>query len=133
MSYQTKLKQHAVPLTMLLAACVLFAVPELASAQSSQGIGKVAGNVSTEIQGVIPLINSVAYVVGAALCIIALFMFKKNRDDPRDTPLSKPLWTLVVAVGFLFFPTVVGIGAKTLFGSDGTAVEANSKTFNIPK
>lgn len=120
------------PTLTLLTGVALLAGATIASAQVPT-FGAVAENTAKSVIGLAQLVNVAAYLGGAIFTIVGVFMFKKNRDDPRGTTMGSAITCFVVGVALLFFPTVVAMGGKTLFGDGGTTVKGDSKTFDIPK
>ncbi len=96
---------------------ILMFVMELAFATT---IGTVATTITGSFSALAKLITATAYVSGAGLFMVAIFQFRQHKENPTQTPLSKPMLFLAIAAALLFFPTVVSISKGTIFGTATT-------------
>lgn len=85
-------------------------------AQSAQNLGMVAQNITNTFEALTKLITATAYVTGAAMFFIAVFQFRQHKENPTQTPLSKPMMFLAIGCALLFFPTFIGMTEQTIFG-----------------
>ena len=104
---------------------LLFA--KLALAQATT-IGGVASRVTASLDNVTLLITAAAYVTGAAMFFVAIFQFRQHKENPTQTPLSKPMMFLGIAAALLFFPTLIKVTAGTIFGSGASTGGQSSGT-----
>lgn len=88
-------------------------------------IGGVASRLTTNIANLTKLITAVAYVTGATMFFIAIFQFRQHKENPTQTPLSKPMMFLGIAAALLFFPTLVQITAASIFGTGARTAGAS--------
>ena len=89
---------------------------EFAFAQATN-IGGVASKITGTLEDITKLITASAYVTGAALFFVAIFQFRQHKENPTQTPLSKPMMFLGIAAALLFFPTLIKVTEGTIFGS----------------
>jgi intracellular multiplication protein IcmD len=92
---------------------ILMFVMEFAFAKT---VGDIAGTITGSFEALAKLITATSYVSGAGLFMVAIFQFRQHKENPTQTPLSKPMLFLAIAAALLFFPTVVGITEGTIFG-----------------
>lgn len=98
--------------SLLIGAALL---PEVALAESW---GNRAAAMNTEAQQGIPLLGSVIFFIGIVIAGVSLYKFKAWKDNPQQTPLSTPIVGLIVAVGMMYMPTMIGNTTGTLLGED---------------
>lgn len=89
------------------------------AAWSAQTIGTVASNISGTFTNVTKLLTSAGYVGGVMCLVIAIFQFKQHKENPTQTPLSKPMMILAMGTALIFIPTVTDVASATFFGSSG--------------
>jgi len=108
-------KQIFISLVTILAA----GVADLVLAQGGGGgdISSMATKVKTEATSVATLMTIAAYVAGVGFALGGVLQFKAHKDNPQNTPLSKPVVMIVVAACLLFLPTVMTIAGGSLFES----------------
>jgi len=94
----------------------LFIFTEFAFAQATN-IGGVASKITATLENVTLLITAAAYVTGAGLFFVAIFQFRQHKENPTQTPLSKPMMFLGIAAALLFFPTLIKVTEGTIFGT----------------
>ncbi len=102
-------KKHVLKLSLIF--CSNFAL-----AATATSAGSAASTITNNIASVTKLITAGAYVTGAAMFFIAIFQFRQHKENPTQTPLSKPMMFLGIAAALLFFPTLVSITEGTVFG-----------------
>jgi len=98
---------------MFTVFCLIFSSVE---AQNAQNLGAIAQNITNTFEAVTKLITAAAYVTGAAMFFIAVFQFRQHKENPTQTPLSKPMMFLAIGCALLFFPTFIGMTEQTIFG-----------------
>lgn len=81
-------------------------------------LSQVGGHVETQVNALTRIIALVCYLAGLALAWTGLVQFKVHRDQPVQTPISKPITILFVGAGLLFLPTLMDISGATLFGKN---------------
>jgi uncharacterized membrane-anchored protein len=86
--------------------------------------GSAASLITNNIASVTKLITAGAYVTGAAMFFIAIFQFRQHKENPTQTPLSKPMMFIAIAAALLFFPTLVTITEGTIFGQGAKTASA---------
>lgn len=89
------------------------------AAWSAQTIGTVAANITSTFSNVTKLLTSAGYVGGVTFLIVAIFQFKQHKENPTQTPLSKPMMILAMGSALIFIPTITEIASGTFFGSSG--------------
>ncbi len=90
-----------------------------------KNIGTVASNIRGTISAVTKLITATAYVGGSAMFLIAVFQFRQHKENPTQTPLSKPMMFLAIAAALLFFPSLINVTGGTLFGATAKTAGAS--------
>lgn len=98
-------------LTLLLFAGV--------AAADGGDIASMATTIKTQASAVATLLNVAAYVAGVGFALAGVLQFKAHKENPQQTPLSKPVVMIVVAACLLFLPTIMNIAGASLFGSSG--------------
>ncbi len=106
---------------MAICLCLSFGVVNLAVASGSGG-GQSLGAIVTTVQGnilsVVKLLIVIAYIAGVGFALVGILQFKAHKDNPQQTPLSKPMIYLAVAACLLFLPSIMSTAGKTLFGTN---------------
>jgi Ca2+/Na+ antiporter len=102
---------------------VLFATA--ASAQA-QNVGTVATKVTSSLGSVATMLGAASYVIGTGMFMVAIFQLKQHKENPTQTPLSKPMLFFIVAASLLYLPTLMGVTKGTLFGTASTAGSAGT-------
>jgi intracellular multiplication protein IcmD len=101
----------------------LFLTATVASAQGGGGgggdIAAMATTVKTQATAIATLLNVAAYVAGVGFALAGILQFKAHKENPQQTPLSKPIVMIVVAACLLFLPTVMNLAGSSLFGGSG--------------
>lgn len=86
----------------------------------AETIGTVASSVTTSLSSVATMLGAASYVIGTGMFMVAIFQLKQHKENPTQTPLSKPMLFFIVAAGLLYLPTLMGVTSGTLFGSGAT-------------
>lgn len=104
---------------LIAAAFILSALSGSVLAASDSDIVGMVGNVTKQAGAVAQMMNIAAYVAGVGFALAGILQFKAHKENPQQTPLSKPVVMLIVAAGLLFLPTVLTIAGQSLFGKTG--------------
>ncbi len=84
-------------------------------------ITALASTVSTEATSIAKLLSITAYVAGVGFALGGILQFKAHKENPQQTPLSKPVVMIVVAACLLFLPTILTVAGNSLLGSGATS------------
>lgn len=103
-------------LTLALVPAILFA------ASGGGDITSIATTVTTQATAIAKLLSVTAYVAGVGFALAGVLQFKTHKENPQQTPLSKPVVMIVVAACLLFLPTILTVAGASLFGT--TAVSS---------
>lgn len=95
-------------------ALILFSTGLLAD---GEGLTSIATTVTTEAGALAKLLYVISYVAGVGFALGGILQFKAHKDNPQQTPLSKPVVYLVVAACLLFLPSILDIAGSSIFGS----------------
>jgi intracellular multiplication protein IcmD len=87
----------------------------------AENIGTVASKVQTSLDNVGQMLGAASYVIGTGMFMVAIFQLKQHKENPTQTPLSKPMMFFLVAASLLYLPTLMGVTSGTLFTSASTA------------
>lgn len=93
-------------------------------AATAANIGEVASNLSSSLGAVGTMLATASYVIGIGMFMVAVFQLKQHKENPTQTPLSKPMLFFVVAASLLFMPTLMGVSAGSLFGTGAKTASA---------
>jgi len=104
---------------------MLFLWCNVVAAQAGN-IGSVAKLITSNLKNLALLITAAAYVTGAAMFFVAIFQFRQHKENPTQTPLSKPMMFLGIAAALLFFPTLIKVTEGTIFGTATTSGPSGS-------
>lgn len=108
-----------------LVAAVAFGLTATESfAIGGSTIGEMANNLNSSLNGVVNLVQGVAYTSGFVLGITALFQFKAHKDNPQQTPLSKPIVAIFLSALMLYLPSLIDSGAKSVWGGSSSPTMA---------
>ena len=97
------------------------------AAGSDTGIGKVASTVTDQLGAMANLMVYVAYVSGVGFALAGILQFKAHKENPQQTPLSKPIVLIIVAACLLFLPSVMTAAGGSIFG---TSASGGGATFS---
>lgn len=92
-----------------------------AAGAEGQSVSDIAAKVTTEANAVAKLLSVTAYVAGVGFALAGILQFKAHKENPQQTPLSKPVVMMVVAACLLFLPTILNVAGSSLFGSSATS------------
>lgn len=100
--------------------------------RSGSDPGGVATNPSS-IGSLATLITAGAYVAGFGFALGSILKFKAHKDNPTQTPLSKPIVLLFVAAALIFLPSIFKSTGGTLFESFAAASAADGLASFLPE
>lgn len=103
------------PIIGIVCATAVFAAEDIAG---------MAKTVQEQAGAIAKLMNIAAYVAGVGFALAGVLQFKAHKENPQQTPLSKPVVMIVVAACLLFLPSVMDIAGKSLFGESGKKASA---------
>lgn len=84
-------------------------------------VTSVANTITTQATSVAKLLSITAYVAGVGFALAGILQFKTHKENPQQTPLSKPIVMIVVAACLLFLPTILNIAGASLFGTSASS------------
>lgn len=93
----------------------------LAQSGGGQDITAMAQQITGEASSIAQLLNVAAYVAGIGFALAGILQFKAHKENPQQTPLSKPVVMILVAAALLFLPTVLQVAGASLFGQSATS------------
>lgn len=115
----------------LLSSAPIVMAAESGSDAATKDLSAVSNKVIAQAQGIGQLVTIASYVAGVAMTTAAILQFKAHKENPTQTPLSKPVTLLCVGGGLLFLPTVTRLAGGSLFGtSEGNAGNNQSALFS---
>lgn len=109
-----------------LIGMALWMIAEYALAQANQNIGTVATKLTGSLGSVASMLGAASYVIGTGMFMVAIFQLKQHKENPTQTPLSKPMLFFVVAASLLYLPTIMGVTSGSLFSGATTAGSAGT-------
>lgn len=108
-----KLMKYLLPISILL--CFFCST---ALAGEAQSLATISGRVQSNVLSVVKLLIVLSYCAGVGFAMAGVLQFKAHKDNPQQTPLSKPMVYLAVAAFLLFLPSLMGTAGSTIFGSN---------------
>ena len=103
---------------------VITCIAGLAFAGDSGGdISSITTKMQKHAGAIAQLLNIASYVAGVGFALAGILQFKAHKENPQQTPLSKPIVMIVVAASLLFLPTILEIAGASLFEGGKKAVE----------
>lgn len=90
-------------------------------AMAADTVATMAQQITHQINSVISLLSVTAYVSGVGFAMAGIMQFKTHKENPQQTPISKPVVLLMVATGLLFLPSIISTAGVSLFGSNATS------------
>ena len=100
-------------LFLLMAAACFYAGH--AFADDSNGLGKIAGNITDSFSNIGKLMVAVAYIGGFGFVIAGIFKFKQHKDNPTQIPMGTPIAMVLIGIALIFMPTLVSSSKQTAF------------------
>ena len=106
----------------VLSAVVTLALPELAWAAGSAGIGSSLSQfTSKDANQVVPLISVASYTIGAFLGVSGALKLKKHAENPAQEKLAPGIAALLAGGGLVALPSLLGtLTATTYVEGDAT-------------
>lgn len=96
-------------------ALMLFVTSAFADGDVTALVTQVTGQANS----IATLLNVASYVAGVGFALAGVLQFKAHKENPQQTPLSKPIVLIIVAACLLFLPSIMNIAGQSLFGSSG--------------
>ena len=109
------MKKGLIKFLLIVSGLLCFSI----AAWSADTIGDVAKNIYATFTDITKLLTGASYVGGTMLMGTAIFLFKQHKDNPTQTPLSKPMMLLAMGTALIFLPTITDIASATYFGKTG--------------
>lgn len=106
------------------AALMLTLTPAILLAAATD-VTDIASTVTEQATAIASLLKVTAYVAGVGFALAGVLQFKTHKENPQQTPLSKPVVMIVVAACLLFLPTILDIAGASLFGTGATSSAPN--------
>ncbi len=100
---------------------ILAIASSIVLATTNSNVSVVAQTVTTQASAIAKLLSITAYVAGVGFALGGILQFKVHKENPQQTPLSKPVVMIIVAACLLFLPTVMEIAGNSLFGTTATS------------
>jgi intracellular multiplication protein IcmD len=88
------------------------------AATGGQSLATISNRVQTNILAVVKLLIIISYLAGVGFAMAGILQFKAHKDNPQQTPLSKPVVYIAVAGFLLFLPSLMKTTGKTIFGDN---------------
>jgi intracellular multiplication protein IcmD len=104
---------------------------DFALADGVSDLSGMAAQMTKQIISLSGLLVIISYISGIGFAIAGIVQFKAHKDNPQQTPLSKPLVYLGVGAALLFLPTILSSAGTTLFGSDQSSQGAGHGKTNL--
>lgn len=82
-----------------------------------ESIATVASKVTEQADAISKLLSITSYVAGVGFALAGILQFKTHKENPQQTPLSKPVVMIIVAACLLFLPTIIDVAGNSLFGT----------------
>jgi len=98
----------------------------VALAANPSGIGALAHQVTTNMEGLAKLITAGSYVAGFGFVVAAIVKFKAHKDNPAQVTLSVPVVMLFIGAALIFVPSVFQVTGGTMGLSGKSSVSGVS-------
>jgi len=95
---------------------------------AAQTLTQIISNAQQNVQPIATFLVIVSYVAGIAFMLTGILQFKAHKDNPQQTPLSKPVIYIIVGALLLFLPAIIGTAGQSIFG--GTDNSSQSGNIN---
>ena len=89
---------------------------------NGKSIGQVAGNLTTSLTGIGPLITVLCYVGALVFGFLGALKWKAYGEQPDRTELKIPLTYWGIAVVLAGFPEFLGTGIVSLWGTNAQLI-----------
>lgn len=100
---------------LTLGTTVCLAVATSVVFAEGSDLTSMANEITVQLGALQKLLTATSYVVGVGFAMAGIFQFKAHKENPTQTPLSKPVVMLVVAACLLFLPTLINVAGDSLF------------------
>ena len=98
---------------------------------AGNSLASMAQNITQQVNAIVSLLSVTAYVSGVGFAMTGVLQFKVHKENPQQTPLSKPVVMMLVATCLLFLPTILGTAGASLFGENATSSAAAGGTMDL--
>jgi intracellular multiplication protein IcmD len=122
-----KITKIFMPIFVLL--FIGFADLAMAAPTGSESLVQVVSRVEGNVLSIARLLILISYVAGVGFAMAGVLQFKAHKDNPTQTPLSKPVVYLCVGAFLLFLPSLMGTAGKSIFG--GNTGDTPTSSINI--
>ncbi len=100
----------------LLSILLLAATASVALA--APDITALTANITKQANAIVSLLSITSYVSGVGFAMAGILQFKTHKENPQQTPLSKPVVMLLVSASLLFLPAILATLGTSLFGNN---------------
>ena len=106
--------------TKVMAATLVFSAQSASAQENSGNIGDIANTLETQLGSVGKVVGAGAFVAGLAFVAMGLMRLKAAVDSQgQQVKYSEGVWRIVVGVGLVALPAVIGVGQGTFgLGAD---------------
>jgi hypothetical protein len=104
-------------------------VSGLAMAASSDLKGLVS-NIQENVKPIANFLVILSYISGIAFALNGILQFKAYKDNPQQTPLSKPLLYIGIGALLLFLPSIINSAGTTIFKSTDNNAQSGELKFD---
>lgn len=119
--------------SQLISLCAIASLTMVStfSYAASSNLQTLIKNVQDNITPLASFLVIISYVAGIAFALTGILQFKAHKDNPQQTPLSKPLIYIVVGSLLLFLPSIIGSAGQSIFGgTDNSSQSGNIGTIS---
>jgi hypothetical protein len=102
---------------MFVQKTLLLLLPLTQLYASSQTLGDLANNVSSQSTPWDILLTAVPYLIGLSFTVSGVIKLKNHREAPQQVPLSAPIILMTVGSFLIYFPSTVSMVGGTIFGA----------------
>ncbi len=118
----TQLKKYLFPIAILSFCCFSTVTVWAAASGTPDSLSTISSRIQSNVLSIVKLLIVLSYCAGVGFAMAGVLQFKAHKDNPQQTPLSKPMVYLAVAAFLLFLPSLMGTAGSTIFGGNtGTA------------
>jgi hypothetical protein len=113
----TQLKKYLFQIAILSFCCFSTVTVWAAASGGGESLAVISGRVQSNVLSIVKLLIVLSYCAGVGFAMAGVLQFKAHKDNPQQTPLSKPMVYLAVAAFLLFLPSLMSTAGSTIFGS----------------
>lgn len=100
---------------LITAICFFWASATFAATQSAPiSIGEAAQNLLLPVGAFASIIYSMCYVLGAAFIMGSMIRFKEHRQNPSQTPISRPIAIFIFGLVFIVIPIIAKLSSSSI-------------------